>query len=140
MMRYLLAVITSLLLCQCSTLQRNVAPMVSPSNGERVVFALKKADKARPSQMMAAMENLNDKIRQDTKTKSGALSSLGPIDPKVQKAGFMLGGPVIPLKTVNNSDITVLLPIVTVITDGIPREKVNAPGRKRKSEVTWRRQ
>lgn len=125
-MRYLILVATSLFLCQCNTTQRNIAPVVSPSTGEPVVFALKNVNKARPSQMMAAMENLNDKIRQDAKTKDGALKTLGALDPKTQKAGYALGGPTIPLKAVNGSEITVLLPMINVMTDGVPPEKVSA--------------
>ena len=127
MTRLLLPFLAALLLSQCADLQHNFnrAPVVAPDTGELLAFTLKEGGKARGSQFMAAMERVNDQIAKDRKAHHGTLPALGTLDPKTQKAGLVISGISVDVRTGSGKVVTVFLPRVTVVSDGVEKQAVN---------------
>jgi len=126
MIRLLSLLFLSLALCQCSTIQRNVTPITHPESGEVVVFGIKGQGNtvARPSQFLAALENIQAEVSSDNEAHRGYEALLGIQDPKIQKTGLNIGGPQFETETKDGQKIAVLLPLVTVMSVGLPPENI----------------
>lgn len=127
-LRYLLCLVLLTFLCQCSTIQRDVLPVVHPGTDELVVFALRnvRADTVRPSNYLAAIENVQAEVAADNKASRGFGSMLGLTDPKTQGAGLMIGGVQAQAETKSGRKLAILIPLIQVVTNQLPPATVQA--------------
>ena len=100
--------------------------MIRPGTSEKVLLTLKPGVQARPSQFIAALENLQEEFVADNKANRGFVSILGVKDDPTQKAVLGIQGPQFEVETKTGAPIMVMLPFIKVLTDRVPPAQVTA--------------
>lgn len=126
LMRSIVLLFISLALCQCTTVQSHLAPVVRPGTAEKVLLTLKPGSQPRPSQFIVALENLQEDLVADNKANRGFVSILGVKDDPTQKAVLGIQGPQFEAETKAGAPILVMLPFIKVVTDRVPPAQVTA--------------